>query len=193
MKLKVYVIMILATVFSMTVKAQSQDETQRLDSLVKVVTNMERRIQLIQHSVNEVLKQNLALKQAIHLQPTIAESTSSEGINFRIIKAIGDAKNEKVIILLSVLNQNDNDIDLQLQPLPLIVDELGHVTDPYKDLKYWIGYPDAVAISKLLPQTPVEMTIEISTPFLPQYIKNLNWELYRGGKNIRFTNIPIKW
>lgn len=84
-----------------------------IDSLKSTVTAMQTSMSAMQAKVDEVTKQNLALKQAISLQPTIAEVKTEDGLDFRLLEAKGDIKTGEVTFVISVANTTKRDIKFQ--------------------------------------------------------------------------------
>jgi len=87
---------------SLNVKAQSSSVESRLDSLMNVVSKLQADLEGCKSTINQVVQQNLALKHAISLQPTLAEYTTDEGINFRLLKAEGDKQKGEIQLCMSV-------------------------------------------------------------------------------------------
>lgn len=166
-----------------------------IDSLKSTVTAMQTSMSAMQAKVDEVTKQNLALKQAISLQPTIAEDTSSFGINYRLIEAKGNRKSGEITFIISAVNTGKQDQRLTYNE-PVIVDESGYQYKDYKDWKeYKIGNEYLTSGTTLYPDTPVQIILTCVTNSEPQYAKIINIAPYETFKKdgFRFTNIPIKW
>lgn len=186
----------LALILSCTVCAASAQIPQEKD-IESRVTKLEQLVQLqnqnileIQSQFSEVLAQNLALKNALHLQPTIVEGTNSEGINFRLISANGDKKTGDVVLAFEALNTIRKDIDFTIgRNIIEIIDENGIIYDiDY----YTVGNIKNSFGVKLHPDTPVEFKFFIKGYGKASYIKILDVG-YNFKPYFRFQNIPIKW
>ncbi len=164
-----------------------------VDSLKSTVTAMQTAMANMQVKVDEVTKQNLALKQAISLQPTIAEATSNRNINYRLIEAKGNRTTGEITFVVSVLSTGRIEQSITLEP-PVFIDEQG---ETHRDTKYasTLGDNSLAVATTLFPDTPVKLILKTQADNEPQFIKTLD---LRPGQNLnidgfRFTNIPIKW
>lgn len=174
------------------IKVNAADVNSRVDSLANVVAAVQSDLNKCKAQLNEVAAQNLALKNALHLKPTIAESTTKDGLNFRLLNATGNRQTGKVELEIEVVNTTKQDVGLNGKSFQ-IVDELGHeYTD--NEISSEVGNsktPIYMSIN-LMPDAPVKMKVFIMPPQECQYVKAFlgtrPW-----GDNYRFTNIPIKW
>lgn len=188
-KILVVVVMLLV---AGSIKAKAADVNARVDSLAKVVMNLQNDLNTCKSQLNEVVAQNLALKNALHLKPTIAESTTKDGLNFRLLNASGNRQTGVVELEIEVVNTTKQDVGLYGKSFQ-IVDELGHeYTDNEISSEVGNSKTPIYMSANLLPDAPVKMKVFITPPQECQYVK-----AFLGRRpwddNYRFTNIPIKW
>lgn len=187
-------LMLALLLFSLNVKAQGGISESQLDSIKNVVKVLQSDLADCKAAIAKVTEQNLALKNALHLQPAIAESTTEQGLNFKLIGATGNSQKQEVTLDIEVLNTTRRDVKYQGSSFH-IVDELGYVYDYVNEISSCIGNPNksTYAIVYLVPDTPVNIKVVISVPHECQYIKAFVGNLYSGGTEYRFLNIPISW
>lgn len=174
--------------------AQDNEITEKMSALEAKISTMEHAIAAMQTKVDEVTRQNLALKQAISLEPTIAEMKTDDGLDYRLIKAVGNRQTGRIALSISVMNTTKRDINLQFEPMPNIVDEQGNSYNDYKLFaESKIANNHFSSITQLLPDAPVNFELTFVADTEPQYIKVLHLESYNKAHSMRFTNIPIKW
>lgn len=147
----------------------------------------------MQKTLSEVTAQNLALKQAISLQPTIAESKTEDGIDYRLIQAKGNKLTGEIEMIISVKNTTKRDIRLQFESSANAVDIEGKSYNTFETFeKSLIANNHFSYITNLMPDTPVELKIIFPAETEPAYIKTFDLNGY-NAHGLRFTNIPIKW
>lgn len=176
--------------------AQNAQIDEKVTAIETKIADMEATIASMQKTLSEVTSQNLALKQAISLKPTIAEATSESGVNYRLIEAKGKRTTGEFSIVISVLNPTKRDIAVRYVNGPTMVDEQGYSYIYYKDMKDATVANTTLASGILLmPDTPVEMKLAFVSDTEPQYVKSFDLESYpsKNEHRFRFTNIPIKW
>lgn len=185
---------LLALLCSASVFAQSNELAEKVASLEGKVSTLEHAITSMQTKVDEVTRQNLALKQAISLQPTISECTTESGINYRLIEAKGNRQTGKISLIFSVLNTTKRDLSSFYKDTPTIIDEKGYRYTDKEFEKVSMGN-SGISYVTLMPDTPVEMKVIFISETEPQYVKtfNLSETLGGGDNNFRMANIPIKW
>lgn len=173
--------------------AQDAQLSDKVSAIETKIVNMEATIASMQKTLSEVTAQNLALKQSISLQPTVAESKTDDGIDYRLLKVTGDKRSGTVEMTFSVTNTTKRDIDLQFSGWPNVVDVNGKSYNNHKsfDLLQMAGQ-SCLSSTKLMPDTPVEMIIKFPVDAEPAYIKAFDYKAYNHD-GIRFINIPIKW
>ena len=174
--------------------AQDNEITEKMSALEAKISTMEHVIATMQTKVDEVTRQNLALKQAISLQPTIAESTTESGINYRLIEAKGNRSTGKITLLFSALNTTKRDLGAFYKSTPVIVDEKGYRYSDTEFEKVVIGN-SPISWAEFIAGTPVTMEIVFISSTEPQYVKtfDLRESLGAGADSFRMSNIPIKW
>lgn len=187
------VILILAVVLvSLNVKAQSGISESQLDSIKREVQVLQSDLAECKSTIAKVAEQNLALKNALHLQPTLAESSTRDGLNFRLLGAKGNKMKGEVELDIEVMNTTRTDVSLSCNSFQ-IVDELGHVYTS-NEISSQVGNSQTPIYSagSIMPDTPVKMKVVILVPHECQYIKGFLGK--RGwDDNFRFANIPINW
>lgn len=186
---------LLSLLCAVSVFAQNNELAEKVTSLEEKVSTLEHAIASMQTKVDEVTHQNLALKQAISLQPTIAECTSESGINYRLISTTGNSRTGKITLVISVLNPTKRDIKANFENYPTMVDEKGYSYIGHQDIESATIANECLPCgSVLMPDTPVEMKLIFVSNTEPQYLKSFDLKSM-GFENhsFRFTNIPIKW
>lgn len=204
MNIRLLSVLLMAIFFSYAVCGQSPDQLasveQRLSAVESRIQSQESLINQLQTKIDEVTNQNLALKHAISLHPTIAEYTAENGLNFRLLEATGNSQKGEITLIISVYNPTKRDIETYFEFAPEMVDEQGHVYAHgfgyKKDLvseSFGKNHPTVSTI--LYPDTPVLMEFVYRTEGEPQYIKTFDYKgCYKSLKtDFRFINIPIKW
>lgn len=180
---------------SLSAAAQTNEELDtKITNLETRLTTMQSSLADMQRKVDEVTKQNLALKSALHLQPTIAEQNAN-GIVYKLIEAKGDSVNSKIVLTFSVNNNTDNDINVQFENIE-VIDELGNMCSSIhnRQMETFLGRSSCHSITTLYPDTPVKMKLEIPiSEEMPQYVKLLDGKLFKKQYSFRMSNIPIKW
>lgn len=171
--------------------AQDAQLSDKVSAIETKIVNMEATIASMQKTLSEVTAQNLALKQSLHLQPTIAEVTTPNDISFRLISAKGDRRTGKVEFGFTVVNNAKRDQTFQAYDINF-VDENGYAINVEREdasiANHWLAY-----ITTLYPDTPVEMKINVALNTEPQYAKLIDIVAIEKKDSVRFINIPIKW
>lgn len=167
-----------------------QDRVQTLETLMQ---SQNRTISSLQAKVDEVTKQNLALKQSLNLQPTVAEAKDNEGNVMRIMEVVGDSVAKTVLVRGTCVNMSGVDTYL-LSGTPNYIDENGK---EYQ-LNYDNGFIGATHITNtvtLIPDTPLEVKMTFTdVDSNAQFIKALDMSTNFSGRSLfRFLNLPIKW
>lgn len=168
--------------------------TTQLTTLQSSIISLQSTIATLEAKVNEVTAQNLALKHAISLQPTVAEDTSELNISHKLISATGNKNTGEVTFVLSVKYLGMGDFKVMGFETPVMVDEQGKRNEDINVISTVGGRVLSQGI-ELYQDTPVEMLLKFNTNNQPQYAKtltvrpNINW--HKDG--FTFRNIPIKW
>ncbi len=194
--MKKLILLLALLISSCCIFAQQPELTDKVASIEAKVAMLETVVNAMQQKVDEVTAQNLALKQAISLQPTIAEATSESGVNYRLIAATGKKQTGEFTLVISAMNPTKRDIKVHYTNGPTMVDEKGYSYIYYKDMKNATIANEALASGVLLmPDTPVEMKLIFVSDTEPQYIKSFDLQSFpsENEHRFRFTNIPIKW
>lgn len=166
--------------------------TTQLSTLQSSVLSLQSTIATLEAKVNEVTAQNLALKHAISLQPTIAEAKTEDGLDFRLIEAKGETTTGNVTLVISVANTTEKDMNLQCSNV-IAVDINGQqYKEPDQFEKAHIGETHINSIATLISDAPLEMLLSFRPKSDIPYIKVLDVEAY-NNHSFRFTNIPINW
>lgn len=191
----------LASSVSSLQKKQVASE-QRISELVASLQSAANEIAALRAEVQEVTRQNLALKKNLKLQPTIAE-VSADGIDYRIVSVTGNREEGKVYMELLMENQGEKDQHTSYWGLE-IYDETGrsYTGDDQNAVvkgeeKDWEPHPHCFAHTngsiELPAKTPVNVHIWLENvePEM-QYVKHL--KIARNGSEpITFKNLPVKW
>lgn len=188
---KLLTLLAIAILWSMASYAQDTCLVNKVAELEGQVSGIQQMIFRLQSKVDEVTRQNLALKQALHLQPTIAEATT-EGLNVRLIEASGDSITGDITFRFSVTNTTDKDIFYSGRVFD-IVNENGYALKESEIKKSIMANQPFSEARFIYPDTPVEMMFTVNLADKSQYAKIINIGSLGGHHNTRFTNIPIKW
>lgn len=186
-------LLILTLLCSWMVGASQEPEKsieERMTDLENIVTSLQTRI-------DEVTRQNLALKHAISLTPTMAEYTAENGVIYRLLEAKGNRAKGEFELVISALNPTKKDITVGYDYGPQMVDETGYAYVINTDqISAKIANRNISSSgTTLMPDAPVEMVLRYSVNHEPQYIKylKLGGSFLYSGSTFRFANIPIKW
>lgn len=175
-----------------TLAAKVDAMTTQLSTLQSSVLSLQSTIATLEAKVNEVTAQNLALKHAISLQPTIVEAKTEDGLDFRLIEAKGETTTGNVTLVISVANTTEKDMNLQCSNV-IAVDINGQqYKEPDQFEKAHIGETHINSIATLISDAPLEMLLSFRPKSDIPYIKVLDVEAY-NNHSFRFTNIPINW
>ena len=188
---KLLTLLAIAILWSMASYAQDSCLVNKVAELEGQVSGIQQMIFRLQSKVDEVTRQNLALKQALHLQPIIAEATT-EGLNVRLIEASGDSITGDITFRFSVTNTTDKDIFYSGRVFD-IVNENGYALKESEIKKSIMANLPFSEARFIYPDTPVEMMFTVNLADKSQYAKIINIGSLGGHHNTRFTNIPIKW
>lgn len=165
-------------------------------SIEERMTDLENIVTSLQTRIDEVTRQNLALKHAISLTPTMAEYTAENGVIYRLLKATGNNETGEFELIISVLNPTSEDLNVCYINGPEMVDETGYAYLYFKDqTEATIARNGVCSKTTLMPDAPVEMVLKFKVAHRPQYIKAFKYrnmhDFYKC--TFRFANIPIKW
>ena len=190
--MKKLLLIIAALVVTVAASAQAPSLEDKIANLEAQVATLQQTICHIQTQIDDVTKQNLSLKQALHLQPTISEYTTDNGLNYRLISAIGNLQKGDVTFTFSVVNTTKKDIKYSVDIVKLF-DENGKAYTANKG-ECTIGDVAFYNALQLLPDTPVEMIIKITPDGEPMYMKAIDIATASWPReDSRFINIPIEW
>lgn len=191
--MKKLILLLALLISSCDIFAQQPELTDKVASIEAKVAMLETVVNAMQQKVDEVTAQNLALKQAISLQPTIAEFKTEDGIDYRLIEAKGSRQTGDIKMIISVRNTTKRDIRLQFEASADAVDIDGKSYNKFETFeKSQIANNHFSGITNLMPDTPVELVVIFPAETEPSYIKSFDLNAY-NNHGFRFTNIPIKW
>ena len=204
--MKKLIILLFTLGFSWSSYAQTrQDSIQevynKISSLENRISNQDSRIAQLLQQVNEVTKQNLALKQNLNLSPTIATAKAGDIMEYRIIEVTGDPENNIVHMVMIADDISGTDKDIHYSYFQT-VDDKGHGYENTLMNQRCVLKVEGVTdqlISKMLQHHPnVPYTIDVylndCTPDI-QCIKYFSMDISDGPKRHKaiFENLPIKW
>lgn len=166
----------------------------RIKTLEDKVQQQNTQISKLSSDVNEVLKQNLALKKNLNLQPTIATAKSG-GVEYRIVELTGDPINNVVTGVMMVENNGLKE-ETVTYVKPVIVDENGVKYNNFDSFKAHFDGDQSSLLNNLISyptKVPMKVVIMINgvSPET-KYIKYFEL-VQRVGDNAVFQNLPIKW
>ena len=169
-----------------------------MDQQVSTITNL-------QSQVNAVIKQNLALKEALFLQPTISEFKTDELI-YKLHEAVGDSTSGTVKVYMTVTNTSPEDIDNYQWESLKFMDENGVQNQSFSDYEVSVGVNnDGFNLNSLYADAPTQLILTLmNIDKNAQYLKILEGKVFKDSRivNETFTdfersfimrNIPIKW
>ena len=170
----------------------------QMDQQVSTITNL-------QSQVNAVIKQNLALKEALFLQPTISEFKTDELI-YKLHEAVGDSTSGTVKVYMTVTNTSPEDIDNYQWESLKFMDENGVQNKSFSDYEVSVGVNnDGFHLNSLYADAPTQLILTLmNIDKNAQYLKILEGKVFKDSRivNETFTdfersfimrNIPIKW
>lgn len=198
--MKKLMLLLMMAISFIAIYAQAPTCEERMDQFQQAIetTNakvktLEQTIATLQTQVEEVTRQNLALKQAIKLTPTIAEYTSPAGINHRLISAVGNSDTGVLVLKFSLMNTTRKDINTKFFHVPVIVTEKGTILNNkmIKDIKFGNSESSYPTLSY---DAPIEVTVTYLTDPDFEYAKTIEYEILNDSNSkVMFKNIPIKW
>lgn len=188
--------------------AFAQSETsieERLAKLEAQLAQQNTTIAYLQSEVQSVVKQNLALKKNLFLQPTISEVKTDEFV-YKLHEVTGHKNDSTVHLVLTITNTTPQDVDnFQFQTINFM-DENGIQNPSFKNFEVVVGGKnDGYKLNSIYSEAPTKLDIYLYK-FDPsaQYVRILDGKVYnttittdRGFKDLHrsFTlcNLPIKW
>ena len=186
--------------------AQSVSSTE--DRLGKLEAQMDQQVSTItnlQSQVNAVIKQNLALKEALFLQPTISEFKTDELI-YKLHEAVGDSTSGTVKVYMTVTNISPEDIDNYQWESLKFMDENGVQNKSFSDYEVSVGVNnDGFHLNSLYAGAPTQLILTLmNIDKNAQYLKILEGKVFKDSRIVNGTftdfersfimrNIPIKW
>lgn len=193
----------LALIFFAGLSAMAQTDSlseaySRIKLLEQQIQQQNTQISKLSADVNEVLKQNLALKKNLNLQPTIAKSKVGDFMEYRVLEVLGNPQNGEVHVVISADNIGNMDKQLHYRGNQ-IIDETGKGYDDSDRYSMSVeGVRDNLTRSYLdhHPNAPYTINLYIKGyDRNAQYIKYLSMEVLDGSKHLYaiFENLPIKW
>lgn len=201
MKRYIFIILALVIVFNANAQQNQKDSLSeaysRISTLEETINLQNNRISKLTSDVNEVLKQNLALKKNLNLQPTINKAKSGD-IEYRIHEVNGDLKKNEVSVIFIVENTGSKSEDIDYMGAD-IIDETGARYSGFQTSEAFIKgtVDDILSTGSSRVNYPVSAPLEITLKIYgynkeSQYIKRLEIK-QRFGENTVFENLPIKW
>ena len=170
----------------------------QMDQQVSTITNL-------QSQVNAVIKQNLALKEALFLQPTISEFKTDELI-YKLHEAVGDSTSGTVKVYMTVTNTSLEDIDNYQWESLKFMDENGVQNKSFSDYEVSVGVNnDGFHLNSLYAGAPTQLILTLmNIDKNAQYLKILEGKVFKDSRIVNGTftdfersfimrNIPIKW
>lgn len=186
----------------------AQSETLTEERLEAIECKLEQQAAVmidLQTQMNAILKQNLALKQALALQPTISEYKTDEFV-YKLHEVTGDSSSGTVTVFMTVTNTTPEDIDRYQWETVKFMDENGVQNKSFNDYEVSLGVNNnAFGLNSLYSDAPTQLTLTLTNVDKnAQYLKILEGKVHKVTKfvNNRYTdfnrsfilrNIPIKW
>ena len=194
---------LLALISSLVVNAQTQSDSikeayNKISDLENRITLQDTRINKLLQQVDEVTKQNLALKKNLNLTPTVATAKAGDIMEYKVIEVKGNPQNKEVHLVIVSDNISGEDKKISYFNIE-IIDDLGHghTYDDMFSMKVE-GEREKLFKSYLFHHVNAPYTIDLYlydvNPDI-QYIKYLALDVVDGAKHypVVFENLPIKW
>ncbi len=201
MKNLTIILVFLCLCFAATAQTQAdsiQEAFSKLQNLENRITLQDAQIAILLQQVDEVTKQNLALKKNLNLTPTIASAKAGTLMEYKIVEVTGNPETKEVHLVIVADNISGEDKRISYFNIEIIDDAgHGHTQDNLFSLKV-IGENDKLYKSYLDHHVNAPYTIDLflydCNPDI-QYIKYLSLDLVEGIKHYPavFENLPIKW
>lgn len=200
---KLTTLLLFALCIGYVANAQTQaDSIKEAYSKLQILENriilQDAQIAKLLQQVDEVTKQNLALKKNLNLTPTIATAKAGDIMEYRIIEVIGNPETKEVHLVIVADNISGEDKSISYFNIEIIDDAgHGHMEDNLFSLKVE-GERDKLFKSYLDHHVNAPYTIDLylynCNPDI-QYIKYLSLDIVDGFKHLPvvFQNLPIKW
>lgn len=196
-----FTLLLLVLFITTIAKAQTDNLSEvlsRLQQLEETVKQQSLQIDKLTSDVNEVTKQNLALKQNLNLLPTIATAKAGDVMEYRVLEVTGDPDSKEVHLVISANVIGDSDKRISYFDAE-IMDELGNGYDKRANRSMEVnGSRDDLFHNYLdhHPNAPYTIDLRIHN-YAPnaQYVKYLSLDVVDNTKhhNAVFQNLPIKW
>ena len=195
-----------ALISSLMINAQTPTDSikiayNKISDLENRITLQDTRIAQLLQQVDEVTRQNLALKKNLNLSPTIATAKAGDIMEYRIIGVTGDPETNTVHMVMIADDISGEDKTIRY-PYHQAVDDQGHGYENSLINQKFIMKVEGVSdqlVGHMLhhhPNAPYTIDIYLNdcTPDV-QYIKYFSMEITDGPKHHTavFENIPIKW
>lgn len=204
MKKLTFLIIALVSVFIANAQTPSdsiKEAYTKINNLENRITLQDTRISKLIQQVDEVTKQNLALKKNLNLSPTVALSKAGDIMEYRIIEITGDTATNEVHIVMIADDISGEDKNIRYAYFQ-VVDDQGHGYDNSLTKERFImgveGEYNQLLGHSLQHHPNVPYTIDVylkdTNPDI-QYIKYFSFEITDGPKHHTavFENLPIKW
>lgn len=191
---------IIATMLSLLIvttsaNADVNDEIKNeISDLKNKISLQNDRINSLDSKINEVSKQNLALKENLRLKPTIAEAKSEASVLYKLIEAKGNVTDSLINLVIIVENLSETDEQLGYLKIPTFTDENGIIHESNQCMFTLGGIKMHQGSWTAIPNVPLRMEIGFDkiNPNI-QYVKLLRCSVGIGVNSFRMFNIPIKW
>lgn len=209
--MKRLIFVLCASLSGFVVNAQSmQDSIQeaynRILNLENSITLQDSQIAKLLQQVDEVTRQNLALKKNLNLSPTVATAKAKdiktgeiEIMEFRIVEVTGDSTTVHMTMIADNISNENKDLKFFTNQ---VIDDKGHGYENSLDKERFRMKIEGQSedLFKNLVTYPVNApyTIDIYLYDVEsdiQYIKYMTFDVAEGARHFSFTfeNLPIKW
>lgn len=201
-----FILFLILSYCSVVSVAQSVSSTD--DRLVKLEAQMDQQVATttkLQSQVNEVTKQNMALKEALVLQPTISEFKTDELV-YKLHEAVGDSTSGTVKVYMTVTNTSSEDIDNYQWESLKFMDENGVQNKSFSDYEVSVGVNNnGFKLNSLYADAPTQLILTLmNVDKNAQYLKIIEGKVFKATRLVNGTftdfkrsfimrNIPIKW
>lgn len=185
--------------------AHAQTQSDSIKETYTKIHNLENRISLqdsritkLIQQVDEVTKQNLALKKNLNLTPTIATAKAGDIMEYRIIEVTGDTATNEVHLVITSDNIGKEEKEIRYYSFKAI-DEIGHGYNNHGKSRLKVkDVSNDLVMNRLThyPNAPYTLDLYFYS-YDPEsmYIKLLELIVIDGRESysVIFENLPIKW
>lgn len=204
--MKKIIFLIFALISFINIKAQTQSDSiketyNKIHDLENRIALQDTRINKLIQQVDEVTKQNLALKKNLNLLPTIATAKAGDILEYKVIEVTGDTATNTVRMVLTAENKSGENKSIFYSSFQ-VIDDQGHgISNSILKDRFRMkieGETNNLYRNLLNHPSNAPYTIDVYLDEIDpdvQYIKYFALDVADGTKKflVEFENLPIKW